>query len=330
MADAQLSTRLNQGLAALLRGEAPGRAVAWRCSRTPSAEAAAAMDAVGVAWLTVGETCRVEHPHSAFVRKAEQADGRPAVRTALHAPEGKLSELRLATGEPLEPYVKRTNDFKALRSYLKDICQMKLAHAPALGLVGGAPLREMQSRWASADILRAAGDAGDENLASCLRKLERLFHRRCEEAARAGCCALEVCDGLPLGDAGAYLAALEPQLEWLARHTGVPLWAAMDAWDDALAQALHARDIGLHVNAAALTDLKDMGGWEGRLIVELGMEELGDLEELAALVRRCPSLILLIRCAAPPEGEALERLAALALLVNTHSSEKENSSSTVV
>ncbi len=312
MADAQLSTRLNQRLAALLRGEAPGRAVAWRCSRAPSAEAASTMGAAGVAWLTVGETCRVEHPHSAFVRKAEQADGRPAVRTTLHAPEGKLYELWLATGELLEPCVKRVQDFKALRSYLKDVCQLTAAHMPALGLVGGAPLREMQARWASADILRAASDDGDETLASCQRKLERLFRRRCEEAARAGCCALELNDNLPLGDTAVYLAALEPQREWLARHAGVPLWAALDAWDDALAQALYARDIGLHVNAAALTPLKDMGGWEGRLILELTLEELGEPEEPVALARRCPSLILLVRSATPPEGEALERLADLA------------------
>lgn len=305
--------RPDSRILALLRGEAPGPAVAWRCAQAPSQELAGQLGEAGIHWLTTGETGRTEHPHSAFVRKPETVDGRPALRTTLYAPEGKLTELRFSeTGEASERFVRRVADFKALRSYLKDICQLPPAHMPSLCAVGSPPLRELQARWAAPDIIRAAVEAGDEHQASCLRKLERLFRHRCEEAARAGAAALVLGDSLPVGDAGAWLAALDAQLDWLNRHVGLPLYVAAQGWDDALAQGLLSRGVGLYVSGAAITALQDMNGWEGPLMLELTPKELGEPEEPAALMRRCPRLLALLRSPEPPQGETLERLHALA------------------
>lgn len=311
----QKELRSDARMLALLRGEAHCAAVAWRFAQMPDQQTAAGLGAAGVAWLTAGESGRVEHPHSAFVRKSETADGRRALRTTLHAPEGKLHELRDAeTGEALEHFVRKVNDFKALRSYLKDICQLPAAHIPCLCAVGTPPLREMQARWAAPAALKAARESGDENQASCLRKLERLFHHRCEEAARAGAAALLLGDSLPQGAAEDWLEALDAQLDWLARHIGLPLYVSMKQWDDALALGLAQRNVGLHLSASALTALMDMGGWEGRLILELSADGLGDTEALAKLLRHCPRALLLLD-GEPPQGEGMEQLAQLVRMI---------------
>lgn len=304
----QIILRPDARVLALLRGEVHCAVVAWRFAQMPDQQTAGGLGTAGVAWLTAGESGRVEHPHSAFVRKAESCDGRRALRTTLHAPEGKLHELRDAeTGEALEHFVRRVNDFKALRSYLKDICQLPAAHVPLLCAVGAPPLREMRARWAAPAALKAAQESGDENQASCLRKLERLFHHRCEEAAHAGAVALLLGDNLPQGDAGDWLAALDAQLDWLNRHVGLPLYVSMKQWDDGLALGLAQRNVGLHLGASALTALSDMGGWEGRLILELPFDGMGDPEALAQLLRHCPRALLLLE-GELLQGDAMEQL----------------------
>lgn len=307
----QVEVRPDAGVLALLRGEGAGPAVAVRFAQCPNPEVADRLAASGAGWLTAGEWGRVEHPHSGFVRKTETCDGRRALRTTLYAPEGKLHELRDAeSGEVLESFVRRVNDFKALRSHLKDLCQLPAARMPNLCAVGAPPLREMQARWAAPAILKTSQEAGDENWASCLRKLERLFRHRCEQAARAGATALLLGDGLPQGAAEDWLAALDTQLDWLNRHVGMPLYVAMKQWDDGLALGLAQRNVGVHLSATALTALADMGGWEGRLILELALDDLGDLEGSVKLLRQCPRALLLV-AGEPVQQEEMEWLARL-------------------
>jgi hypothetical protein len=299
----------NKRIARILRGEENGIAFALREPKNGIPEALAAVLPADIGLLRVAEPCRAEHPHSAFLRKPVHHEGRAAIHTTLYAPDGKLQELRLTeSSQIVEPFVKRSPDFKVLRSYLKDIDPIPLVYprtAPYAALAGMSPQLELRARWSSADVAGSAAAAEDESFASCQRKLERLFRRRCEEAARQGCCCLELSD---LRDAQVSVqTALQlsgSDREWLQRHVGVPLFYSLPVWEDSTAEALRSINIGLHIEERSLQALAGMGGYEGRLLIDLPLFNLRINEVVFDAICRCSQAVVLFDC--PLEGELSE------------------------
>ena len=92
----------------MLLGHARGCALGLLgCEAEPSALFPEGEPPVPVGRVQLLEPCRMEHPHSAFVRKAFEHEGKPALRTTLYAPDGRLTEERLKDGAVL---ARRTMD----------------------------------------------------------------------------------------------------------------------------------------------------------------------------------------------------------------------------
>jgi hypothetical protein len=319
MVENQMEQKAENRLEKLMHGRAAGMAVALRgCA----AELAGSLqmrygDAAPVP-LRLYEPCRVEHPHSAFLRKSVERNGAKAVHTTLFAPGGKLTEQRDGDGRAIEYFVKKEKDFEILRGFLRDVelHPAKTAHgadsAAQIACLSLSPLRELETRWAGPELSRWALTSGDESAASCLRKLERQLHRRAEEAARAGCraCTLRDMAAEPLPET--YMMHAGRHIEWL-RHTGLATAVEVSEPTAPLLAALAAAGAGARMPL-------DLALGEDFPALPAGMRLLLDLdaaapapepEPLRRLLDPCADAILILDCFQADEAAitaALDRL----------------------
>jgi hypothetical protein len=299
--------RLENPIEKLLRGSSAGFAIALRgCTEEHAEQVSERFGEAAAGRVRLLEPCRIEHPHSAFLRKPVEANGQQAVQTALFAPVGKLTEVRLDGGDAVEYYVKKPEDFEVLRGFLRDV-ELVAAKAQAepkgivpLASLGLTPVREMESRWAGVELTAWALMAQDESAASCLRKLERQMHRRCEEAHRLGCRVGVLRDmaAEPLPET--YMLHAGRHIEWM-RHAGLSPFVEVSQPGQPLLAALAAADAGARI---ALTNPALYGADfvppEGmRFIFDIDAREgLGDIqgEQVSAMLGACASAVLLADC----------------------------------
>jgi hypothetical protein len=76
-----------------------------------------------VRWVRVHE---LEHPHCRFETEDIERNGRRGLRRTLHTPEGSLTEEKLyepayGSASTREHFVKRPEDYRVLRAYLRDL-----------------------------------------------------------------------------------------------------------------------------------------------------------------------------------------------------------------
>ena len=293
--------RQDSSIELLLRGQAEGRALVLCCDKKGAAEQLASecqSDKVGA--IRFLEPCRVEHPHSAFLRKPAEHMGRPAVHSTLYAPDGKLTELRFAgqDGAAIEHFIKKPGDFQTLRSYFKDIEQYPPANIqPGLWVaqIGMTPNWELESRWAGAVQMEAAKNSQDESAASCLRKLDRLFRHRCEEAARQGGSCLQFKDlaACPPISHEAYMKAAASNLDWVTRHAGLPVSMELPSPEEAYATALCSHNIGIHTDMAGFLNEAERLPQIARYMIDFCMQDacLG-IDNFCTILSRYKNIII--------------------------------------
>ncbi len=291
----------------LLCGRADGAAVALRaCPDEVYETVRERFGPAAPARLALCEPCRVEHPHSAYLRKTAVVQGNPAVHTTLYAPDGRLTEERAEDGTVFERYVKKPADFETLRGHLRDI---ELHPGKALPIpentsylarLGLTPVRDMETRWAGPEMTSWALTTQDESAASCLRKLERQFHRRCEEAFRLGCRAGLLADmsAEPLPET--YMLHAGRHIEWM-RHTGLAPWVEVSRPEAMLLAALDAAHAGARValdNPALYEDgfaPPETMRWMFDLTACIIMESM-NLEAVNTMIAKYACSIFLIDC----------------------------------
>jgi hypothetical protein len=306
MAENLMEHRVDNRIDKLLQGTARGSAVALRGCPQDTAAVLLARFSGSVNQVRLFEPCRAEHPHSAFLRKPVVNHGRPAVQTTLFAPGGKLNEERSPDGEAYEHFIKKVSDFDVLCGHLRDVELYPAKAVPmpvnytTIACLGLTPLREMETHWAGAELIAPALMAEDGPAASCMRKLERQLHRRCEEACRTGSRVAVLRDmaAEPLPDT--YMLQAGRHIEWL-RHNGLAPYVEVSQPNEPLLAALAAARAGarialgnpaLHGDAFALPE--DM-----RLILDLDASVgLGDLpmEQVKVLLGKCCSAVILLDC----------------------------------
>ena len=299
--------RAESRLEKLLAGRADGVAVALRGCADGCTEALTTQygdSAPGR--VRVFEPSRVEHPHSAFLRKTVDAHGRQAVQTTLYAPGGKLAEERLLDGQAVEHFVKKQQDFETLRGFLRDVELYPAKSLPhtagtaVLANLGLTPVRELETRWAGPELTGWALMSQDESAASCLRKLERHLHRRAEEACRAGsrACVLKDMSACPLPET--YLLQAGRHIEWL-RHNGLFPWVEVAEPNGPLLAALHAACAGARMDLInpALYEEQTMLPEGMRLLLDVSAgDDLSLLEAdgIVELLKKCGSAVMLVDC----------------------------------
>jgi hypothetical protein len=307
----------------LLYGHAEGFAVALRgCPEAAAAAMTARFGESTPGRVRLFEPCRVEHPHSAFLRKSIESHGKPAVQTTLYAPDGRLTEERSAEGEALERFVKKPADFETLRGHLKDVelHPVKMSAAAedctALAHVGLTPVRDMETRWAGPELTAWALMTQDEAAASCLRKLERQLHRRCEEACRAGCHAGILHDLAvePLPET--YMLHAGRHIEWM-RHAGLTPWVEVLAPEPMLLAALAAAHAGVRISLdnPALHD-EAFAPPEGmKFIFDVAAGDDLVREPVAELLKKCACAVLLVDCHEATEAQMAKSLEILLTVI---------------
>lgn len=304
MAEIQMEHKPETKLEKLLRGRAEGAAIALRGCEPGLLEALRARFGEDCPLpLRLFEPCRVEHPHSAFLRKAAEHCGVPAVQTTLFAPGGKLHELRPEAGAAMEHYVKKPQDFEVLRGFLRDVelhpckAQPLQEGVASLALLGLTPARELETRWAGPELARRALSTADEAAASCLRKLERQLHRRAEEACRAGARACVLRDGAALPLPEDWLGQAERHTEWLHK-AGLFPWFEIAAPTAAVFAELTQTQAGAMLPMAdALAEGFPALPAGARLLLEMDTAAgLPDPEGLKRLLYECHGAVLLLDC----------------------------------
>lgn len=302
MAEEMAMERRNETtLEKLLHGRAEGGAVALRGCEEELFAAVRLRFGGDVSRVRFVEPCRVEHPHSAFLRKSVTRAGVTAVQTTLYAPDGRLTEERPQDGPAIEYFVKKEKDFEILRGHLRDV-ELHAAKPPQgedalLANAGLTPLRELETRWAGPGMAQWALLSQDESAASCLRKLERQFHRRCEEAEKMGCRAgvLRDMSAEPLPET--YMLHAGRHIEWM-RHAGLFPWVEARQPEPNLLAALNAAHAGARF-ALGNTVLP----WEGftlpegmRLILDASAGDDSDAGLAGELVKKCEATVVLLDC----------------------------------
>lgn len=319
-AEIQMERRADNRMEKLLHGHAEGFALALRACDDPLFDLLRArFGSESIFRISFLEPCRVEHPHSAFLRKPSECQGKQTVQTTLFAPGGKLTEERTADGTACECYIKKPGDFETLRGFLRDVqlvpgrCAAKEGVTP-VAAAGLTPQREMETRWAGMDMTAWALTAQDESAASCLRKLERQLHRRCEEAAKRGCRAAVLRDmaALPLPET--YMLFAGRHIEWM-RHNGLTPYVEVAGPNEPLLLALHAARAGARVDIAnPALSAEDFRPPEGmRFLFDCTAGALGglDREALKAMAGQCGAAVFLLDCfgaAAEDVIPSIERL----------------------
>jgi hypothetical protein len=306
----------------LLRGIALGAAAALRaCPEDVAAKARERFGERASCRVRFVEPCRTEHPHSAFLRKPIGAEGMQRVQTTLFAPAGKLAELRSPEGEALEWFVKKPGEFEVLRGFLRDVelCPAKLPPAPegcsSFALLGLTPVRELETRWAGPELAAQAMIEQNEAAASCLRKLERHLHRRCEEAHRLGCRVgiLRDMAAEPLPET--YMLHAGRHIEWM-RHAGLSPFVEAARPGPNLLAALFAANAGARVSLydPALCG-PEFAPPEGmRFLLDADARAgLGELrrETIGELFSRCGAAVVLVDCAQAGEEDVFRTIDAL-------------------
>lgn len=290
----------------LLSGHAQGIGVALRgCPEEVADEVMERFAGAPVGRIRLMEPCRVEHPHSAFLRKNLVSHGRQAVQTTLFAPGGKLTSEQSPDGEVFERFVKRPQDFEVLRSYLRDVelhpaKAQPGADAVTAACLGLTPLREMETRWAGPELTQWALMTQDESAASCLRKLERQLHRRAEEAVHMLCSVALLADmaAEPLPET--YMLHAGRHIEWI-RHAGLfpvvevarptePLLAALAAASAGARMALsnpvlHEEGFAPPEGMRFIFDMEAKAGLGGL-----------QLEQVKCLLGKCCSAVVFLDC----------------------------------
>ncbi len=296
----------------LLRGRAEGTAIALRGCEPALLEALRARFGGDCPLpLRLFEPCRVEHPHSAFLRKATEQGGTQALQTTLFAPGGKLHELRAEEWQPKEYFIKKPQDFDVLRGFLRDVelhpckAQPHQEGAASLALLGLTPTRELETRWAGPDLARRALESADEAAASCLRKLERQLHRRAEEACRAGARACVLRDGAALPLPEDWLGEAARHTEWLHK-AGLYPWFEIAAPTAALFAELAQTQAGAMLPLAdALAEGFPALPAGVRLLLEMDLTAgLPESDGLKRLLYECRCAVLLLDCR-EADGEQL-------------------------
>lgn len=302
--DTIMERRIETPLEKQLHGRAEGGAVALRGCTDELWAAVRLRFGEGVERVRFFEPCRVEHPHSAFLRKNISRGGAVVVQETLYAPEGKLTDERTPEGTALEYFVKKEKDFELLRGHLRDVelvtNKPPQNDAAALANIGLTPLRELETRWAGPGLAQWALTGQNESAASCLRKLERQFHRRCEEAERLGCHAGVLRDmaAEPLPET--YMLHAGRHVEWM-RHAGLFPWVEATQPDQPLLAALHAAHAGARISLSSPALFE-----EGFALPE-GMRLLLDSEahidaspvepvHIRELLDKCAASVVLLDC----------------------------------
>lgn len=291
----------------LLCGRADGAAVALRAC--PDEHYDKVLERFGPdapARLAFCEPCRVEHPHSAYLRKPAVVQGQPTVQTTLYAPDGRLTEERAEDGSVYERFVKKPADFETLRGHLRDVelhpgkALHSLDNVSYMARLGLTPVRDMETRWAGPEMTSWALMTQDESAASCLRKLERQFHRRCEEAVRLGCRAGLLTDMSAEPLPQTYMLHAGRHIEWM-RHTGLAPWVDVSRPEAMLLAALDAAHAGARValdNPALYEDgfappetMRWMFDIPTAALLKNGLEQSS-----CSPIARCACSILLLDC----------------------------------
>jgi hypothetical protein len=321
MAEILMEHKPETAINKLLQHTTGGAAVALRGCTEEIAQAVAARFGEAVGKVRLFEPCKVEHPHSAFLRKNIERNKQPCCQTTLFAPGGKLVEERLPEGDVCERFIRKTADFEVLRGHLKDVelhparALHPIENCTTIASVGLTPMREMETRWAGPELLGTALAAQDEAAASCLRKLERHLHRRCEEACAAGCTAAVLHDLAVEPLPQAYMPAALRHIEWM-RHNGLAPFVEVSQPNEPLLSELKAARAGVRTefaNSALYGESFTLP--EGlKILFDVNRDELGALPTEAAksLVGKCGSAVLLLDCF-QAEPEELFRLIELLL-----------------
>ena len=297
----------------LLAGHGQGRAVALINCTVELAQAVAGRWPEGIVTPVscTDHIARLEHPHSAFVRKPIDCDGHPALRTTLHAPDGRLTEERLLDGTAVTPFVKKPKDMEILRGHLRDVELLPgpQAEGCAIAQLGRTARAELRERWLG--NTEASWTADDEATASCLRKLDRQLRRRGELAVSAGYACGLLADR-PEGTPENWVEYNHVTLEHL-RQAGLPPFVEPAEPTGAWAEALRGCHAGL---AAPLFGETLAGGAlprRLRLLLRTNLAELADglPEGAARLLTGCDRIVVLVDCAGITDTAALEPLASL-------------------
>jgi hypothetical protein len=267
----------------------------------------------------------MEHPHSAFLRKSVVSHGRQAVQTTLFAPSGRLVEERTLRGDAFERFVRRPEDFEVLRGFLRDVELYPAKPVPApegcasLAVLGLTPVRDMETRWAGPEMTARALADQDESAASCLRKLERQFHRRCEEAHRAGCRVglLRDMAAEPLPET--YMLHAGRHIEWI-RHAGLAPFVEISLPEPPLLAALAAASAGARISLSspALHEPSFSPPEGMRFIFDTDAGEgLGSLqpERIAGILGACGGAVVMIYCGQSDEEKIFRTVEALAKIL---------------
>jgi hypothetical protein len=305
----------------LLRGTALGAALALRACPDGMAKGVAARfgeEAAGI--VRIIEPCRVEHPHSAFLRKPVEMDGARGMQTTLYAPGGKLTETRREDGSAAEWFVRKPEDFETLRGFLRDVVLYPARVAPApegcaqLASMGLTPVRELEVRWAGMEMTARALVEQNESAASCLRKLERHLHRRAEEAYRAGCrvALLKDMAAEPLPET--YMLYAGRHVEWI-RHAGLSPFVEVSQPEPMLLAALFAAGAGarLALGTPALYEPTFAPPEGMRFLFDADAADFTGFEpgRAAEMLSKCGGAVVMLDCGSAGEDEVYRAVEAL-------------------
>lgn len=310
----------------LLRGTALGAALALRaCPDGVAAGVAARFGEEAAGRVRIAEPCRMEHPHSAFLRKPVEIGGEKGVQTTLWAPGGKLTETRLPDGAAADWFVRKPEEYETLRGFLRDVELYPARNAPApegcaqLASLGLTPVRELEVRWAGPETTARALMEQNESAASCLRKLERHLHRRTEEAHRAGCRVALLRDmaAEPLPET--YMLHAGRHVEWI-RHAGLSPFVEVSLPEPMLLAALFA------AGAGARAALLNPALYEPAFAPPEGMRFLLDAyaaagfaglepERMSDMLARCGGAVVMLDCGGAGEDEVCRAVEALMEIV---------------
>jgi hypothetical protein len=252
-------------------------------------------------------------------------DGTQSIQTTLFAPGGKLAEARTQHGDAVERFVKKPGDFEVLRGFLRDVEFFPAKTPPApegcitLAHLGLTPVREMESRWAGLEGTAQALAGQDESAASCLRKLERQLHRRCETAHALGCRVglLRDLAAEPLPQT--YMLHAGRHIDWM-RHAGIAPYVEAANPEPMLLAALFAGGAGVRIALSCKTLYEpDFSPPEGmRFLLDIDASEgLGDRqpEQIRELISKCGSAVLMLDCGQSGEEEIFSTVEAMSGIV---------------
>jgi hypothetical protein len=251
----------------------------------------------------------VEHPHSAFLRKPIDHDGKPGIRTTLFAPDGKLHEERLVDGTVLEYFVKKPNDFKTLRGFLRDMDLLATTKPQnvdlLIGTLGKPATDELGTRWADQAAIEKAKAEENEALASCLRKLERQMKHRAEQAVELGYSAV-LTAALDIEPDGSAIHLLE----WL-KHIS-PVYIELEPTQSQLETVAH-HHAGVRCRLNDLLSAAD--GLEppqgSHILLDASVQELADADVWLKAASSQMSILILLDCTGIDLHTIVDALTAL-------------------